>query len=928
MKQKKILFFASVILTLLCLSTLTFAQGTGKISGRVTDAQSGDYLPGANVILEGTTIGAASNREGKYRIVNVPAGTYTLMVKYMGYQDYSEKITVTAGKNTLIDIALKVSYVKMEDVVVSGIRQGQVKALEMQKEAPNILNVVSREQMENFPDVNAAEVLQRLPGVTVDRSQGDGRYVLIRGTSPRLSTVTVNGDALASTRNEERFSQLDIVGTNQMSYIEVAKTLTPDMDANFIGGRVNIITRSAFDFPSRHLDLTVGSGYAELDKKANWQGKLNYSDQFGANKNFGFSVTANYDRKNRGADNIEYEWDSQKDVNDNEIPYALTDFTLFDYQLIKERYGIGAGLEYRFNDNNRIYVNGMMNKFKDISQNGRLRFRVSKGDYLNPDGTLIENARIVRLTKGRTENLTQNQLTFGGKHLLGDNKLDYLLSYSFGEETHPNQTDSEFDLDKKVNLSLDLSDPVTPKWKILNQDAGYENIASHYEFASTDYRETYSSTINRAASINFNMPYNLWKNTSNFKIGGKFTSLTKDRNDDRSKYKWKGDNDLLMSQWLSDRQRNDFFNDSYTFGEQANWDDYKAFFDANRDKDGKLIGSPNIEDSKGASYKIDESVLAFYAMTDINFGKLYMLLGLRDELTNNELQGYKLIFDADGDFSSLEQVDQTKDYNKLFPMLHLNYSFAQSTKLRFAATQSMSRPNFWDMAPHLYVDNRKERIKSGNPDLVPTTSTNIDLMFDHYFHGIGIFSTGLFYKDLKDIIFETRTKVQSGQYVGYDLRTTVNGGNANLYGLEINWQQELTFLPGFLSGFGIYLNYSHTWSNADLLGRAGVVPGQSGDVGNISLAYEVSRFMARISFNYQGRFIKEVGGTEDGDFWIKDHKQLDLTAYYEFIDNLKLFLEFVNLTNEPKYEYMGVESRPTQVEYYSWWSRIGLKYTL
>ena len=345
MKQKKTtLFFAAITLLMLCLSSVTFAQGTGIISGRVTDSQSGDYLPGANVMLQGTTIGGATDREGHYRIVNIPAGTYTMVARYMGYEEHSEEVTVTAGRNTLIDVQLDVSYVQMEDVVVSGLRQGQVKALAVQKEAGNIKNVVSREQMENFPDVNTAEVLQRLPGVHIDRSQGDGRYVLIRGTDPRLSTVTVNGEALASTRNEERYSQLDIVGSNQMNFIEVVKALTPDMDANAIGGTVNILTKSAFDYPGRHLDLTIGTGYSDLDGAVNWQGKFNYSDKFGADNKFGFSITANYDRKNRGADNIEYEWDNEEDVNDNEIPFALSDFTMFDYQLVKERYGVGGGL--------------------------------------------------------------------------------------------------------------------------------------------------------------------------------------------------------------------------------------------------------------------------------------------------------------------------------------------------------------------------------------------------------------------------------------------------------------------------------------------------------------------------------------------------------------------------------------------------------
>jgi len=936
MKQKKTtLFFATITIAMLCFATITFAQGTGRISGKVADAESGDFLPGANLMLDGTTIGAAADLEGSYRIVNIPAGTYTLKVRYMGYQEHSEEVTVTADRNTLVDVKLNVSYIQTEDVVVSGLRQGQVKALSVQKDAINIKNVISREQMENFPDVNAAEVLQRVPGVHISRSQGDGRYVLIRGTDPRLSTVTVNGEPLASTRNEQRYSQLDIVGSNQMSSIEVVKALTPDMDANSIGGAVNIITRSAFDYPGSNLNLTVGTGYSELDGAVNWQGKFNWADKVGSSEKFGYSITANYDQKTRGDDNIEYEYDDVEDEAGNEMPYTLIDYNLMDYQLTKERYGFGGGLDYRFDENNKLYASAMWNKFVDVSKNARFRFRVDKGDYYpsdDPNIILTEDSRIIRETKGRTENLIQTVFSFGGENLLGNNTLDYNFSYSYGEENHPDQTDTEFELDEKVNLRIDVSNPETPEWQITNSDleAGYENDAANYEFGDIDYRETFSSNTNATAAVNFNLPYNLAGNTSNFKVGAKYVTLSKDRNDNRTSYDWEGDNDLFMSDWLSDRNRTDFFNDTYIYGQEGDWDDIKSFLGANRDKPDRLVGDPNIEDSKGASYVVDETVYAYYAMTDINFGNLNLLAGFRHEFTSDKLEGHVLVYDDQGDFSSLQESKVDIDYNNIFPMVHLRYALSGLTNLRFAATQTMSRPNYWDLAPHVTLDNRKERIRRGNPDLITTLSNNLDLMGEHYFHGIGIASAGLFFKDMTNIIFEATFDLPDDDpnYPGYEVETTVNGGDATLWGIELVWQQEFTFLPGIWSGFGIYANFTHTWSNADLLGREGLIPGQAGDVGNLALAYEMGGFSARLSYSFQGKYIDEVGGTEDDDIWKNSRGQLDFTTAYTFNNGLGIFLEFINLTNAAKYEYQGIEDRPTQIAYYSWWSRLGIKFTM
>ncbi|RMD91790.1 MAG: TonB-dependent receptor, partial [Calditrichaeota bacterium] len=187
----KIIFKLMVLFTLVAIGQEVRAQlPSGRIVGRVTDASTGDFLPGANVILLGTNLGAASDRYGYYRIENVPVGNYRLQVKYIGYKDFETDVRVSdVGQTVKLDIALEVSAVEIGEVVVEGLREGQVKALTQQMNAPNIKNVLAREEMERFPDLNTAEVLQRIPGIAVQRSLGEGRFVNIRGTEPRLSNV-------------------------------------------------------------------------------------------------------------------------------------------------------------------------------------------------------------------------------------------------------------------------------------------------------------------------------------------------------------------------------------------------------------------------------------------------------------------------------------------------------------------------------------------------------------------------------------------------------------------------------------------------------------------------------------------------------------------------------------------------------------------
>ena len=233
----------SIITFLLSFSHFVFA---GDVSGKITGSSSGDFLPGANVMLDGTNYGTSSDRFGNYKIGGVPEGDYTLKVTYVGYADFSDSVTV-GSDDVMVDVSLDVDYVSMEGVNVTGLSQGQAKALSQQKSAGNIKNVVSRDQMEKFPDQNVADVLQRLPGVALESDHGEGRYVQIRGAEASLNTTTINGVKVPSPEDVRKIS-LDIIPSYSLGSVEVTKAITPDMDADAIGGHVNLITKNAFDY--------------------------------------------------------------------------------------------------------------------------------------------------------------------------------------------------------------------------------------------------------------------------------------------------------------------------------------------------------------------------------------------------------------------------------------------------------------------------------------------------------------------------------------------------------------------------------------------------------------------------------------------------------------------------------------------------------
>ena len=237
-----------LMLASLCLTAgISWAQQTAQVSGHVSDADTKEYLPGANVMLKGTGFGAATDRAGLYKIQNVPAGDYQMIVRYIGYAEQTVDVTVTAGGFVTKDVALKTDVVQLSGIVIEGLREGQNKALNAQKSAEKIMNVVAAEQILSFPDVNGAEALQRIPGISIQRDMGEGRFVQVRGTEARLSNMVIDGQSIPSPDNTTRQTMMDVIPADQLASIEVSKVITPDMDGNSVGGTVNLITKSALD---------------------------------------------------------------------------------------------------------------------------------------------------------------------------------------------------------------------------------------------------------------------------------------------------------------------------------------------------------------------------------------------------------------------------------------------------------------------------------------------------------------------------------------------------------------------------------------------------------------------------------------------------------------------------------------------------------
>lgn len=902
MKPKMLLFG----ILLLLFGTTAMAQ-RGIIKGRITDQKSKEPLTGATIIVTGTNNAAATDLSGAYQFY-VNSGTLNLTVRYLGYKDTTLSVNLNNNELKVLNIAMSGRQRNLNNVVITGYTQGQAKALNQQKNADNIKNIIAADQIGRFPDPNAAEALQRVPGVNVERDQGEGRYVSIRGLAPQFTNTSINGEQIPSPEADVRFVALDAIPSDQLASIEVSKALTPDMDGDAIGGSINLITKTA---QNRKADLSgsFGGGYNNLMGKPNLQGQLQYGQRLGKDEKLGLLFNGNYYHNDLGSDNFE------RAVEDNEME-------LRDYSLTRTRLGLSSSLDYKFNNHHEIYFRGLYSRFTDREQ--RRRYVFKPGDE-----------EIEKLIKDRFESQSVLSLNAGAKHTFKNLFVDYEMQYSYGEQNTPYDNEAAFI--GGIPSALDFGDSSFPKLKA----ADYINN-SLYEFHEIGYGNTMARDENLTAKFNIGVPYKVGNNDGLIKFGAKVRSKNKQYTIRQNTFENLGGVPNL-DQFDGDPVKDEFFSGRYAMGRPVAINKLMNYFNSNPGQFELQVEDKAIDEALEA-YTAKEDVVAGYLMARQQFSKLMILGGVRYERTKVSYNSSEVVINENGDLDRIVPISGSSSYDFILPQLHLKYELSPLSNIRAALTWSYARPNFSEIIPAQEINREDGVASSGNPALQPVSAINYDLMYEHYFGSVGIVSAGLFYKKLDDFIY--RRILFNSPYpltgapamTGIDVTQAQNGNDANVSGLEFAFQRRLTFIPP-LKDFSVYLNYTYTKSKAQIQsrtadsGNAGAteeirLPGQSENVGNASLAYEGKRFSLRSSLNFNGSFLSEVGDTKESDLFVKRRMQLDASGSISFNSRIKFFAELLNITNQPLEVYQGNKSQTIQREFYSFWSRFGIKFNL
>lgn len=894
------------------------AQGsTGTISGRVTDTVSAP-VPSAMLGVVGTRLGTIASDNGRYRIVGVTPGEHSVVVRRQGFVTDTFSVTVVAAGIVEHDVTLHSISVSLTEIVVRAsprLNETRSAAHEKQQKADNIVSVMSGDEIRSLPNANAAEAAARIPGVSTERDEGEGKFVQIRGTEPRLSNVTVDGVHIPGTQGGDRIAKLDDVPTDLLGAIEVTKTLTADMEADAIGGSVNLVTKIPEGAPRGYLSGQVGQSTL-LDHRQG-QGSMTYGGRFGEDKNLGILFSGSYDKNNRVINDVELGWTV---ADGHSIP---VEFDNRDYTYYRERYGAGGQVDYRFQDGSTAYARGLFSLFKNWGT--RYRYDLSVDDVENVSGSTATGTG-VGMSREVSQRRPTEQLygfTGGGTKTVAGLDFNLALSYAGTRDAVSDYRTSPFSYtgEDLSGVALDASNPQTPVFHYANaQDA--TNAADPTQYRLSRYTTNDGLTTGRdlGGQLDATWHYASTSVPGAIKFGVKVRDENKDFNSTAQRFN--STTPFTLAQGLSGFSDPSFYDNvtnAYQLGPVPGDTKVHSAEDANPS------GFVNATDSLRnliSSFKGAEKIYSGYVMNTVDVGRLRINVGLRVENTHVNYTGHQEGTDTTSGETNVSTVSGSSSYTDLFPSVQLRYAVNGTTNVRAAVTRAIARPNYYDLAPHISGDvcggvcnSLTNAASAGNPDLKPQHAWSYDLLFEHYLPAAGIVSGGLFYKQINDFQYD-RIAIYNGpatQFDGNYVSMPVNGGDGHLFGVEAGYSQHFGFLPRALQGLGFDVNWTHVTSKATLLqdasdaahigqttSRSVALPRQSPNIANIALIFDSPRFSARAAWQYQGANIvsyADGSATAGGDTYFYAHSQIDASVTYNVTRQFALQVQGLNLNN-------------------------------
>lgn len=787
----------------------------------------------------------------------------------------------------------------------------RAQAHELKKEAPNVIEVQPYTEIRKLPDVNVAEALQRVPGISLETDTGEGRFINIRGMDADLNGTTFDGVVLtpsnqSSPQGGARAVAFDAFPSGIIGGVEVIKSLTPDMDAEGLGGVVNLIPRTLPADGHWFADGSLGTGLESLRDRPLWQADFTGGDTFGPSAvpggqgMFGFVGSGAFYEDWRGIDDLEegYFFDPTTKQLDN-LQYRW-------YQYHRTRHGLGGLLTFTPNDDNEFYLRAIWSGYTEDAEKHHLELTnlcatcvpstaLPSGGFFAPqaipDQTLTDS----------TENVGNALVVLGGHSILGDLlKADYRASWTRGYDDFPKNWGATFATNNFVPLTYNniasaafptFSAPVNlanPALYTFGQNNGASNLQNA---PSKSFEQEW------AGAVDFTLPVPVMGVDGNAKFGGSMRFRQRGVSQTQFTYEPANPNALISLQGLTTGPDQIYYDNRYNIG--------------------PMLDSPAIENLPGliqidpasdalangeAFEHDDENVYAVYAEYTATIGPVGLLGGVRFEQTDGTYKANLATTDQNGNTTLTPSINR-QSYSDFFPSLQAKYSLDDQTQLRAAFSTAIARPGFNQITAAKSFDYSgfpNIAISEGNPNLKPTTGDSVDLTAEHYMPDGSIAAVGLFYKYFDNYIIPTVATVNNANGGQTITNSFSNIATAFDEGIEANYIQQLSMLPDPFDGLGAGGNVTYNYSRGDIrtdpIDRT-TLPQTSRFNYNAELTYDKGPVGIRLAASYVSWNIFAVGSDASTDQYATPRFRLDLGATYDLCDTMQFYFDAKNLTN-------------------------------
>lgn len=852
------------------------------------------------------------------------------------------------------------------EIVVSGSRpiaESEAAALEVQKNSDSLVAVLSSDGVGRLPDQNIAQATSRLPGVAIERDQGQARYISLRGAPNYWTTLSFDGINVVSP--EGRDARFDSIPSAIAKQVVVSKAVTPDMPGETVSGNVNVITRSAFDFSGLHVQGKAGVGYAELGDRREYEGSLVLSDRFKAGDGeIGVLVSGSFFERNMVTDNFEIDWER---VSQDQRPGNGTRFWAREtenklYRLQRRNWSVSGRLDWKPDADNTISLRSVYTIFTDNEARDNYIFDLDdrQGDLSNSNAACTIAANTTPTNTGYADvcigntpltgtvygidinqrstlrNFRQSIFTntLEGNHSFGEGwSLSWLGNYTQSEDDRSVTGEARWNSPSTRTLrptvaydfsnpgrntpllfnTLQLSGPTryTAGTAVTAIDSFTKPLASLRLLDAVDTTKAYTGRLIVAKDADF-----LGANAT-FKVGAQFDQRTKVADESQIEITSAADFTRVgISTNYNDFSLNDAFAGALPMGYTFRYFDT----DKMREVAAATRAAFTFTPVTANNYDVREQVLAGFAMGTLRYDWGSVIGGVRVEHVKNRGIAEATIAGVTG----LVTADSSQTL--AFPSLHVNYDLAEDKKLRFSFNSGAARADYDQMRPNVVVNDANLTISGGNPAVKPERAYGVDAYFEWYLRPQGYLMAGVFYKKVEDVLYTQRRTFNSDALnVGgtdrsqYTFSGITNGGNGRIYGFEVAaqlqlepWTQSLG-LPDWTGGFGISANLTYNDSEVTkpevlasaVPARKVRLPGTSDVIYNVGAYYEKYGISMRLQYQRRSTWLDGYADdlTDAGDtYWAADD-ELDFSARYAITPNFEVYFDASNLLNNPGRRY-------------------------